>query len=118
MTKKQKLNTFDALGGMVFSTNPDFMAEQLASESPIEVEPNKQQLKVFLDRKGGNKVVTAIIGFVGSPDAMQALAKQLKTQCGVGGSVKDGEILLQGDFRDKVIKILVESGYKAKKAGG
>jgi translation initiation factor 1 len=106
--------------GFVFSTNPDF---QFTPEEEEQVEdlPNDQQpLKIWIDRKQRKgKEVTLITGFEGSEDSLKDLAKALKTKCGVGGSVKDGEIILQGNHRDKVLAYLLDQGYKkAKKAGG
>lgn len=116
MSKNKKPDQF----GFVFSTNPAFNFEP---EEPEQVEhlPNsKQPLKIWLDRKQRKgKDVTLITGFDGSDDDLDALAKALKTKCGVGGAAKEGEILLQGDHRDKVLAYLLEQGYsKSKKAGG
>jgi len=81
--------------------------------------PEKQSLKVWIDRKKRRgKEVTLITGFIGSEAALKDLGKLLKSKCGVGGSVKDGEVIIQGNQREKVMDILLKEGYKAKKAGG
>lgn len=106
--------------GFVFSTNPDFSFQPEEQEEVSDLPNNQQPLKIWLDRKQRKgKDVTLITGFTGSEASLETLAKTLKTKCGVGGSAKDGEILLQGDHRDKVLAFLLEKGYlKAKKAGG
>jgi len=104
--------------GVVYSTKQDF---DYSYDDDLEEEtlpPNQQDLRIVLDRKKGGKVVTAIIDFVGTTEDLKALGKQMKTFCGVGGTVKDGEILIQGDFRDQIIAKLQEMKYKAKKKGG
>jgi translation initiation factor 1 len=111
--KKNKNNN----SGFVYSTNRDFRPEDEES-SEESISPNQQNLRVFLDRLGGNKLVTRINGFRGPESELDALGKKLKQQCGTGGSVKDGEILLQGDKRDQVLNILQKADFKAKKAGG
>lgn len=103
--------------GLVYSTNRDFRPDEEDS-SPVSISPNQQNLRVFLDRLGGNKLVTRVNGFRGPESELDALGKKLKQQCGTGGSVKDGEILLQGDKRDQVLKLLQKADFKAKKAGG
>lgn len=104
-------------GGLIYSTNPDFKPDSDDKESYND-DISSMNLRVFLDRLGGNKVVTRISGFEGSPDNLEKLGKELKQKCGTGGSVKDGAILIQGDKRDQVLQILTKSGYKVKKAGG
>lgn len=105
-------------GGFVFSTNPDFKIE--ADDEPIEaLAPEQQVLRIWLQRIKGNKEATVIKGYVGPDDSLDALAKLLKTKCATGGNAKEGEIILQGDHRDKVLKTLTDLGYsKTKKAGG
>ena len=99
---------------IVFSTNPNFAFDE---EPEIEtLAPEKQNLRVQLDKKKrAGKQVTLITGFVGRQEDLETLAKMLKTKCGVGGSAKDDEIIIQGDFREKVLEILLKTGYRAKK---
>ena len=103
---------------VVYSTNPDFVY-QTEQESEVEtLPPQRQELRVWLDRKQrAGKQVTLVKGFVGSESDLRELASLLKSNCGVGGSAKEGEIIIQGDFRDRVVEILTRAGYKAKKAG-
>lgn len=103
--------------GVVYSTNPDFNYESEKEEEPATLEPAKQNLRVGIDRKGrAGKQVTLVTGFVGTEADLAELGRTLKVKCGVGGSAKDGEITVQGDFRDKVVEILTKMGYKAKRA--
>ena len=105
--------------GTVYSTNPDFQYETDAEVSKETLPPEKQDLRVQLDKKQRNgKKATLITGFVGTDEDLKTLAKILKTKCGVGGSAKDGEILVQGDFCNKVIEILKAENYKVKRSGG
>lgn len=103
--------------GVVFSTNPDF---QYQSEEQVTVEtlpPARQKLRVGIDRRArAGKQVTLVSGFVGTQEDLEALGRILKTRCGVGGSAKDGEILIQGDHRDRIVALLTEMGYPAKRA--
>lgn len=102
--------------GVVFSTNPDFTYEEETVQEEETLEPAGQNLIVRIDRKGrGGKQVTLVTGFVGTADDLAALGRILKMKCGVGGSAKDGEITIQGDFRDRVVALLKDMGYKAKR---
>ena len=103
--------------GVVYSTNPDFNYETSAVEEAETLPPERQKLLVGIDRRNrGGKQVTLVSGFVGREEDLSALAKTLKTRCGVGGAAKDGEILIQGDFRDRVLQLLLAMGYKAKRS--
>lgn len=115
MSKKNK-----QLINVVYSTNPNFSYESESEEEPNTLPKNQQKLYVSIDRKQrGGKDVTLIEGFVGTEEDLKELGKTLKTKCGVGGSVKDGEILIQGAFRDKVFDLLIKDGYtQTKKKGG
>jgi len=105
--------------GVVFSTNRDFNYKNEDKDEQPTLPPQQQNIKVQLDRKKRNgKNVTLITGFVGAEDDLKVMGKMLKTKCGVGGTVKDGEILIQGDFCNKIIEILKNEGYKVKRAGG
>ncbi|MFP9098474.1 translation initiation factor [Flavobacterium sp. RHBU_24] len=114
----KKINSLDALGGFVFSTNKDFELHN-NEEQQETPSPSQQKLEAHLDKKNrGGKVATVIKGFVGNDEDLKALSKQLKTLCGVGGSAKDNEIIIQGNFRDKIMDFLVKEGYKVKRVGG
>lgn len=104
-------------GGVVYSTNPDYEFNSFDDETETP-ENNRQELKLWLDRKGGGKVVSRVAGFVGKDEDLQSLKKKLQNACGSGGSAKEGEVLIQGDHRDKLLAFLLKEGYKAKKAGG
>lgn len=102
--------------GVVYSTNPDFEYRQEVQEEQATLEPSKQRLTVRIDRRQrAGKQVTLVEGFIGTSEDLSALAKALKTRCGVGGTAKDGEITVQGDLRDKVVALLQGMGYNAKR---
>lgn len=98
--------------GVVFSTNPDFAYEEESNNEEETVARNQQKLRLSMERAGrGGKTVTLIKGFVGTDSDLQALAKLLKQKCGVGGTAKDGEIIIQGDHRQRLVEILKKEGY-------
>lgn len=102
--------------GVVYSTNPDFRYEQAEEAVEETLPPPRQHLRVTIDRRcRAGKQVTLVTGFKGSEDDLKELGRTLKVKCGVGGTAKDGEITIQGDFRDKVTEILVSMGYNAKR---
>lgn len=114
MSKKSRKNRKD----IVYSTNPDFEYEYENENIEQEtIEPSKQKFKVYFDTKAKKKgkQATLISGFIGTESDLKDLAKILKTKCAVGGSVKDGDIIIQGDFRDKIVELLKAGGYQAKK---
>jgi translation initiation factor 1 len=102
---------------IVYSTNPDYKPQDDNSQQDT-LPPAQQTLYLALERHGGGKTATVITNFIGSDDDLNALGKQLKTKCGVGGSVKDGVIIIQGDNREKAITYLQTLGYKTKQKGG
>jgi translation initiation factor 1 len=105
---------------VVYSTNPDFNYQvNRDDDEPETLPPHKQNLKVCIDRKKrAGKSVTLVQGFVGTDNDLKELAKMLKNKCGVGGSSKDGEIIIQGEFKQKIADLLTQAGYKVKLAGG
>ena len=105
--------------GMVYSTNPDFQYESGEEEEAETLDPRQQQLYVSLEKKNRKgKKVTLVEGFKGTTEDLKILARELKSSCGVGGSVGDEKILIQGDFRDRVVTLLQEKGFKVKRSGG
>jgi len=104
---------------IVFSTNPDFQPSSEESDEQNTLSPGQQDLRVLIDRKQRRgKEVTLVTGFIGSEEDLKALGKMLKTKCGGGGAVKNGEIMVQGNHRTKIIELLEKEGYKAKASGG
>ncbi len=112
MKKKNRVN-------VVYSTNPDYNFDYEDQNTKETLAPEFQELRVILDRKQRKgKSVTLVSGYVGEEDDLKDLAKMLKSKCGVGGTAKDGEILIQGDHRTKILDLLKSAGYKAKQSGG
>lgn len=117
MSKKN--NDWKKRDGVVYSTSDNFEYSFGENDSVETLPPSQQKLKVLLDKKArAGKQVTLVEGFVGSEEDLKELGKLLKNKCGVGGTTKNGEILIQGDLRDKVLLVLQQAGYGAKKAGG
>lgn len=109
---KERLN-------VVYSTNPDFSYDNDDEENQETLEASKQNLRVSIDKKNrGGKVVTLISGFIGTDEDLKTLGKTLKTKCGVGGAAKDGEIIIQGDFKNKIVDLLIKEGYTKTKPKG
>lgn len=116
---KKKMNSLSDLGGFVFSTNEneDFSSFEEGDQETLPA--GEQYLEAHFSNKGrGGKTVTVVKGFQGSESDLKALGKLLKTKCSVGGTVKNGEIIIQGNFRDKIIQILKKEGYHVKRVGG
>ncbi len=111
MAKKKKVN-------VVYSTNPSYGFDYGNAKLPASIAPNQQNLKVWLDRLKGGKTASFVRGYEGPESELKALGSKLKSICGGGGAVKNGEIMIQGDHRDKILDYLLKNGYGAKKAGG
>lgn len=114
MSKKSKKHTTEN-GGIVYSTDPNYVFADLFNNLQEE---KVQNVKIWIDRKGGGKLVTRVEGLALDNDSLSNLKKDLQALCGAGGSVKDGEILIQGNHRDKVFDYLKTQNYNPKKAGG
>lgn len=116
---KKKISSLSDLGGFVFSTNEKEDFSAFKDEDNKTLASNEQFLEAHFSNKGrGGKTVTIIKGYQGIENDLKALGKLLKTKCGVGGSAKDGEIIIQGNYRDKIIDILTKEGYQVKRVGG
>jgi translation initiation factor 1 len=120
MAQKKKMNSLSDLGGLVYSTDPSFKLPKDDNDAATTLPAAQQRLRIWFETKHrGGKAVTIIAGFEGIAADLESIGKNLKQACGTGGSVKDGEILIQGDHRDKVLQWLLKQGYsQTKKAGG
>lgn len=117
MSKKKKLNDLSDLGGFVYSTNDNFEPENGGPEESLP--PSEQELEAHLEKKGrGGKTAIIIKGYEGPEEDLKELGKELKSHCATGGSVKDGEIIIQGGMRDKAMDFLKKKGYTVKRVGG
>lgn len=115
MSQQKKKMGLSELGGLVYSTGS---LPQEAHDDVTPLDPRDQNLRVWLEKNHrGGKIATVVKGFGGSDDELSELAKFLKNKCGTGGSAKEGEIIIQGDHRDKVVQLLIEKGFPTKKAG-
>tara|TARA_B110000858_G_C17691735_1_gene421553 strand:+ start:637 stop:981 length:345 start_codon:yes stop_codon:yes gene_type:complete len=114
MGKKKNKN----VTGVVYSTNKNYSYDSKDLNQEEKIPSDKQDLRILLDRKKGGKLVTAITNYFGPLEELKSLGNELKKKYGVGGTVKDGEILIQGDFRDQILALLHKKGFKAKKKGG
>lgn len=113
-----KKNDWKKRDGIVYSTSSDFEYQYSQNEESETLPPQQQNLRVSLDKSNrGGKQVTLVTGFIGTPDDLDRLGKMLKTKCGVGGSVKEGDIVMQGDLRDKILQLLLKEGYKNTRRG-
>jgi translation initiation factor 1 len=116
MSKKN--NDWKKRDGVVYSTSSDFEFSYQQADEAQTLPPQQQSLRVQLDKSGrAGKQVTLVTGFIGTTADLETLTRLIKSKCGVGGSQKDGEVLIQGDVRDKVVQILQKEGYKAKRIG-
>ena len=104
--------------GIIYSTNANFEYEYEDDQIDSTLPPQKQNLKIYIDKHRAGKIAVIIKGFIGSADDLNSLSRKLKTKCGVGGSTKNGKIIIQGDVREKVINIIKQEGYNFKKVGG
>lgn len=112
MAKHTKNNDWKERLNIVYSTNPDYQYQTEQEEEPDTLPAAQQKLRVQLNRRNrGGKTVTLVTGFIGTDEDLKALGKLLKSKCGVGGSAKDGEIIVQGDFKQKVIDLLKQEGF-------